>query len=529
MLCGIAWDPRGYGDLVSVLQADDARGVKMRRRLARLDPVPASVGLVALVVYVLQGFDFELQRDQAVYAYAGQQVVEGVPPYVGVLNRAGPLAHLLPAVGVAAGRLTGIDDVLAIRVWFMLIAVACVVVVYLVARDAFDSRAAGVVSAATLMSFEGFQLLASAGPREKTPMLLFILLAMLAMVRARWFTSGAFIGLATLCLQIALFPALAAVVTWILIGPRATWLVALVRVAGGGAVTLALTVLSFLAMGALREFVDGFLLLNMTYTRASPALRRLDQVWDTLVKGFGISLWVLLAGLAALVLLTAGPVWRRGMRGTSGSALVVSSLAGSVATVLWSLRDYDNWPDAFLLLPFGAVGAGAVIWVLARHRSRQTVLVVAGTVTAVLTAGALVASLHEDTGQLVVQQRSVDAVLSVLPSDATVVSVEAPEPLVLSGRRNPTRYQMFAAGLGRYVDDTWPGGIQGLFQSIPDSNAELVAVGDRPLSSVGPLLEQEYEAVGRAPGWTWFARRSLGEQVLAELRSAARRAVHARH
>ena len=45
-----------------------------------------------------------------------------------------------------------------------------------------------------------------------------------------------------------------------------------------------------------------------------------------------------------------------------------------------------------------------------------------------------------------------------LPADATITSIEAPQPLVLTGRTNPTRYQMFRSGLQDYLEDTWPGG-----------------------------------------------------------------------
>ena len=41
-------------------------------------------------------------------------------------------------------------------------------------------------------------------------------------------------------------------------------------------------------------------------------------------------------------------------------------------------------------------------------------------------------------------------------------SVEAPQPLVLSGRTNPFQHQMFDFGIDGYVDDTWPGGLTGL-------------------------------------------------------------------
>jgi hypothetical protein len=49
-------------------------------------------------------------RDLAIYSYAGRQVAEGVPPYVGNLNRAGPLAHLIPAIGVAGARVGGFEE-----------------------------------------------------------------------------------------------------------------------------------------------------------------------------------------------------------------------------------------------------------------------------------------------------------------------------------------------------------------------------------------------------------------------------------
>jgi 4-amino-4-deoxy-L-arabinose transferase-like glycosyltransferase len=134
------------------------------------------VCLVAVVVYSLHGFRGYLDRDVALYAYGGQQVVDGVPPYVGVLNRAGPLAHILPGIGVAVARLVGADDLTSIRVVFMLFAVACVGVVYLTTRDVFRSRLAGVAAAAAFLSFTGFVHYATYGPREKTPMTLFLAL-----------------------------------------------------------------------------------------------------------------------------------------------------------------------------------------------------------------------------------------------------------------------------------------------------------------------------------------------------------------
>ena len=95
-------------------------------RLRAIDPLVPVVAGASLVVYVLHGFHGMLTRDLGIYSYAGQQVADGVPPYLGVLNRAGPLAHVLPGVGALVARLGGLDDVLTMRVLFMLMATAAV-------------------------------------------------------------------------------------------------------------------------------------------------------------------------------------------------------------------------------------------------------------------------------------------------------------------------------------------------------------------------------------------------------------------
>ena len=177
------------------------------------------VGAVSLVTFALHGLTGTLSRDLSVYTYAGQQVVDGHPPYLGILNRAGPLAHLAPALGVGIARIVGIDDLVGARLLFMAISVLCVCTAYLLGRDLFGSPLVGLVTAATFLSFQGFIEYASNGPREKTLMMLFILLALWAMVHRRWFAAGLCVSLATLTLQIGFFAAAPAVLVALLLAP----------------------------------------------------------------------------------------------------------------------------------------------------------------------------------------------------------------------------------------------------------------------------------------------------------------------
>jgi hypothetical protein len=490
-------------------------------RLTGREPLPWAVALVALATYLLHGFGGALTRDLALYAYGGQQVVEGVPPYLGVLNRAGPLAHLLPAAGVLGGRALGVDEVLAMRVLFMLFAAVAVVLAYLVARDAFASRAAGVVSAAALLSFHGLIRLATYGPREKVPMVLFLLVGLWALTRRRWFTAGLAVGLATLCLQIAFFPGIAAVLAAVLLAPRGTRATAVFRVAAGGLLPLGVTVLSFAYVGALRELLDAFVLLNAEYSVATPLLPRLPTAWRSLRVGHGVSLWVLAGGTLAALLLGAAALRRRSTRSSAEGTALVACAAGVVGWFVWTLRDFDHWPDTLPLLPYAAVGLGGGLWWLCRRFSRRvsTAIVAVATSSALVVAVLYASTVHDD--RLQVQRDSVERVLAVLPDGATIVSVEAPQPLVLSGKRNPTRHQIVTAGLNTYIDDTWPGGMPGFVRSIRAQRPDLVAVGTTVSRRWVPRLRPDYEVVGRAPQWVWMARSTLGDARLEQLRRAA--------
>ena len=227
----------------------------------RADPFIFVVGAVSVVVYSLHGFHGALTRDLGVYSYAGQQVAHGVPPYDGILNRAGPLAHILPGVGVLLARLGGFDDVVTMRVLFMLIATACVCVTYLAGRDLFRSRAAGLVTAGTLLAFHCFIQYASNGPREKTPMTLFIVVALWAVTRRWWLTAGMCVSLGTLCLQTSFFSTFAAVVVGALLLAHGHRLRALGRIALGGLVPVVVLGVWFALAGSLSSSIDAFYLM----------------------------------------------------------------------------------------------------------------------------------------------------------------------------------------------------------------------------------------------------------------------------
>ena len=288
-------------------------------RLRAIDPLVPVVAGVSLVVYVLHGFQGMLTRDLGIYSYAGQQVADGVPPYLGVLNRAGPLAHVLPGVGVLVARLGGLDDVITMRVLFMLMATAAVCVSYLLGRDLFRSRGAGLVTASAMLAVHGFIQYASNGPREKTPMTLFVIGALWAVTHRRWFTAGVLTSLATLCLQTAFFSTFTAVAVGALLLATGGRIRALVRIAVGGLVPVAVLGTWFALAGSLGAAWDGFYAINRRYTVPNPLDAERALVWDDLQVAYGVTVWLLLAGAVLLVLVSLAAVSRRARAAVAGT------------------------------------------------------------------------------------------------------------------------------------------------------------------------------------------------------------------
>ena len=490
-------------------------------RLRAVDPLVPVVAGVSLVVYVLHGFQGMLTRDLGIYSYAGQQVADGVPPYLGVLNRAGPLAHVLPGVGALVARLGGLDDVITMRVLFMLMATAAVCVSYLLGRDLFRSRGAGLVTASAMLAVHGFIQYASNGPREKTPMTLFVIGALWAVTHRRWFTAGVLTSLATLCLQTAFFSTFTAVAVGALLLATGGRVRALARIAVGGLVPVAVLGTWFALAGSLGAAWDGFYAINRRYTVPNPLDAERELVWDDLQLAYGVTVWLLLAGTVLLVLVSLAAVSRRARAAEPGLAVLPALTAGLLAGLAWILQEYDSWADLFPVLPFAAVGLGAGFAVATHGLARRGRDVVAGVLAAAAVVIALTYSLSTRDDSLQDQREATEAVLATLPADATITSIEAPQPLVLTGRTNPTRYQMFRSGLQDYMEDTWPGGLDGFKRDLVADGPDLVAVGETVSRRWRASIQPDYVYVGSAPLWDWYARASLGDEAIAELRAAA--------
>lgn len=485
--------------------------------LRRIDPLGPLFALVGLVVFVSHGFSGVLTRDLSLYAYSGQQFADGVPPYVSVMNRAGPLAHVVPGIGAIIAGWIGKDDVLMERLVMLGLTVLTVWLMYLTARDLWRSRIAGSIAAATLLTIQGVMLYATGGPREKTTMVLMVLLAIYAITHRRWGWAGAAISLATLTWQPAFFLGMIMALAALPYADRRAFLRSLGWICLGGAIPALLTVVGFALAGALDDLVNGFVLINLHYTDQTGLLTYLRDKPTSIFHGFGQSLWVLLAGLVLAVVNAVVLLVRAEDRGDRLVRAQIAIGVGVVGSLLWSLRAFNGWADAMFVVPVAVLGFTAgVFWLVGRVPFRVPVVAAYCVLAVALGTANAVA---QNVPALQVQRMVTHRLMTLGGPDATVVSIGGPMPLVLTHQRNPVRYQMFLDGFDRYVDDTYPGGLRALALRLEASHPTFVSM-DYPwrYRSWGAPLLDNYVKLGITADVYWFARKDLGHRTLERMR-----------
>jgi len=479
----------------------------------------AVAALVALVVYVLHGFNSSLDRDQATFVYGGQQFAQGVPPYRGIFNSVGPLGDLTAGLGILLGHLVGAGDVLAARLIYLFASVACVAAVSVLAWEVLGSRVAALVAPAAFLTFTSFLKLATGGPREKTVMVLCLTIGLVLMLRRRWFAAGVLTALATLTWQpVILAAATAAAVA---VFTSTSRLRAAAAYVAGGVVMTGLMAGYFLAAGDLHLAFWGFYTVNAGYQHQPSIL----ETWRLITDDFGASLVVVIVGWLSSVVIASVALLRSRRAGVISDvdrALLVLG-SGALAGGLWSAYDINGGADLFVVLPFAAVGVATALVTTTAHlgaRSRRGL--VAGVVAvAVVYAG--LESVATRDHRLPAERRDVRLVTGALPPGSSVMSVYAPEVMVMLGRRNPYPWQLTGSAIAAFLDDHLEGGLAGYADSIARRHPALIAVGRRATTTwLQPVLDENYTRVGAGDHWAWYAAKSLGHARLHRLREADR-------
>lgn len=439
--------------------------------------------LLSVILYTRFSLGDLLSQDEAICAYGAQQWAHGVPFYTSIFDAKGPLSSALGGVAVWAASLIDFNDLTAIRLLFLAFACATAVGVYLLAARAWDSQLAGIAAAVTFISFRGFAVDAIGGPDPKTPGICFAVASMTLLLQRRWFTGALLAGLASLVWQPLGGYAVLAVLAAALGSDAGARARSALRAIAGVLTPVVVTFAYYLAAGSLSHLVDGMIVFPFTGVERDPETlsHRLHVITSTVDRYYGDTRVLLWGGLVLLPALIAWQVARR--RASVKDPLVVAVAGSGLVVAIFSVSDFQGYPDVFPLLPYAALGIGGALGLgvkaMPLGRARQ----LAGGVGIAATAALAVLTWHDystaaGSHKLLrpEQQVAANRLSRLAGPRGTIWTLGNPAVLVFTHRRNPSRFIYLNAGFDAYVAQHTPGGLRGFADQILSSRPAVIEV-----------------------------------------------------
>jgi hypothetical protein len=435
------------------------------------------------------------RRDPANWDYFSQVIARGGTPFKDVVNIKTPASAYIGAAAILVGKPVGLRDIYAIRTTYKLLAALSVALTFMVASRFSDSFRHGILAAIILAGIQAFAILNISGVQPKTPMILFGLATLLAIMKDRPFTAGVFGMLSALSWQ----PGLLFVGVAGLGFSRyfTNWRdLKVARLLAGAALPLAVFLVYLVAAGALRDFFLWCFHYPFTIygprdqTTAQAFFDRLDLLLDENFARDRAYFKLALGGLVFAVATEAWHAFKHGGKSLLQRAPWHQVIIAAIVYFVFCRIDMQGEQDLIPLLPFVAIlAAGLIIYLLdavtsllARRESASrrgwTGKLSFAVVCAVLLGIGLSGLLSIRTPSIRLNDQMTDAVQVVSqlePGDKMFVHGRT-EMLVLSGFQNSSKYTNLDHGKDNYLDQVEPGGFAGWFDRLRTDAPKIVAI-----------------------------------------------------
>lgn len=433
--------------------------------------------------------------DSAIYDYMAQCIHRGQVPYRDVIDGKGPLSLYLSAAVMAAGKSVGLQDILAVRAFYVLLGGLLCATIYLVAETYLRSRIAGVIAFSVPLMSGQFAETIVAGTRPKIPMIIFGLIALVFIARDRPFWAGFSSMLSCLCWQPGL--AFTGVALLIFSGYLTTWRdLRALKVLLGAAIPLALVVSYFYAVGALGDLLTWTFHYNYSVylpEGQEPARRALGQLWRIANRAFEADVfWVMLSIVGALIY-GLGRVLTRLKHRTLVAAPDLFKDAILIPPVVHFGFSIVNWPGMENLIPFfpffGIFAGFLIVLVVRLITSFRTIRQNAQAVRLIewspilplfliwLSVISNASSYQIEPGRtLQDQEQEFKAVSDILMPNDKIYVHGTLELLVLLNRPNMNPYIFLDRGKDRYIADRTPGGFGAIMEEMKNKAPKVIAI-----------------------------------------------------
>jgi hypothetical protein len=467
-------------------------------RLAGIKPAVA-IAIVAVMIGVAVMLMYRPLRqmeggDSAVYDYMAQSIVRGQVPYRDAIDSKGPASLYLSALVMVLGKAFRLQDILAVRLFYVLLVGALCVITYFVAETYLRSRIAAIIAFSIPLVSEQFAEMMISGTRPKLPMILFGLTTLLLIAKDKPFWAGLCSMVSCLSWQ----PGLAFTGVALLMFSRylISWRdLRALKVLAGAAIPLAVVIAYFYFAGALSDLWTWTVHYNYTVYMPEanvPPTVALAQVWRLASLAMGANIiWVKLS-IAGWIMYAAERLWRRfrarkimAVPDLFRDALLIPPLIHLGFCVI-------NWQGEECLIPFFPfIGIFAGYFVIAISRivvipfvTRSGLAVRVIEWAPVLPLALIFFSVinharHyqlEPGRTLQDQETAFKAVSDSLGPDDKIYVHGTLELLVLLHRANMNPYIFLPYGKDEYIGSKVPGGFKAILEEMEAQAPKVVAL-----------------------------------------------------
>lgn len=454
--------------------------------------------------------------DRANWDYFAQVITRGGVPYRDVVNIKSPLSAYIGAAAIVITRPFGLRDVLAIRITFVLLAALTAAFTFLIAYDYFRIRRIAVLAATVMLTFIAFARFNSGGVQPKTPMVLFGLVSLWALIKDRPFTSGMFGMLSALSWQPGLLFVGAAGLGFSRY--LTSWRdMKVVRLIAGAFIPLAILIAYLWAAGALESAYLWNIHFNATVyaphelRSLATFVRKLSRLLDGFYQNSRDYFYLALAGLGVATWQEAKRVSGRGGGYLLDAAPAHAVMISPLVYFGFCMIDIQSGPDLIPLVPFVAIFAAvALSWIVeqtanlfkrVRPAVNRRIFEVFASITFVAfilyqnVSGAFF--FEREFPTLKDQEPAVQEVVSHLEPGDKIFVYGRTELLVLSGLTSASKYFLLDRGKARYLDQVEPGGFDGWLERLKSERPKIVALDrlgtDGALTPLEDWVAAEYE------------------------------------
>jgi hypothetical protein len=189
-------------------------------------------------------------------------------------------------------------------------------------------------------------------------------------------------------------------------------------------------------------------------------------------------------------------------------------LLSFAAFVIWSLWDFQGYPDLYVLLPYAALGFGWLLYLALQNlpeikESRTILQKVCFLLLCIilLSSAALNYRMRSENG-LVEQLQWAQQVEAQYGTDAKLISIGVPQILVLLHRTNPNPYVWINQGVDNKINADTPGGFEGWIEELERYDPDVIVFG-RTTGKFIPMLTDWLQSSYRETSvgdWTLFVK-----------------------